>query len=376
MSTASNDGFTEVTNEVSRKCNDVIEKYRSGAIEKVDAILQLQATIPKSAESDAQFKSAFTSYIAILDGADRARDAAAKRGQAAGSGDNGDEEGGQNEPPRTDGDETASKRSRSYSGSEGEDDEHDGRPSKRSIDESRLPWVVDELLHPVELSRSLQLTREYLELWSTNSKRYKASLVNAARCPEFPDSEWSNIVEGKPVNLDVVFTGHYSTSFDSRRTEKIGELQLTFGESKPSKHVESAGDWLVAWTKASEALRFAFPHREQELREYGSYITQLFGAVHPSRHHRVDVGRFADLHLLHIDSSGAVAIDEERSQTRQGRSGESRRRGGRITEACRRWNENRCPVDAARCRYVHACSNCRSREHTADLCTAGRARNN
>ncbi|KZT20822.1 hypothetical protein NEOLEDRAFT_1074874 [Neolentinus lepideus HHB14362 ss-1] len=357
-----------LNNEVSTKCNEVVEEYRAGTASKVDAILRLQSIIPRSDDTEDQFKSALQSYVGMLDSADQARASAAKRG----------EQRQPRSPPESD-DEDASE-----------------KPAKRSIDESRLPWVIDELLHPIELPPSLRLTRESLQLWSSNPKQYKASLTNAARCPEFPDSEWSNIIESKPINLDIVFAGHYSTSFDNRRTEKLGELELTFGETKPSKRIESAGDWLIAWTKASEALQFAFPHRERELREYGSYVTQLFGAVHPSRHHRVlqyekairrrvsarrdlsltDFSRFADLHLLHIDSSGAVALDEDsRPQARPNRGGDSRKRPGKGVEACHRWNEGRCPVDAARCCYTHICSTCRSREHTAEQCT-NRARAN
>jgi hypothetical protein len=41
-------------------------------------------------------------------------------------------------------------------------------------------------------------------------------IVLESKCvPEFPDSEWNNILAGKAVNLDIVFSGMYSTVTDN-----------------------------------------------------------------------------------------------------------------------------------------------------------------
>lgn len=354
-------------NEASKQCNAVIERYRTGSLAKVDAVLELHRSIPRTEEAtDEQFRSALQAYLSMLDDADKLRDSAAKRGDAPPGREDGAESEGGDIPP-----EDEHNRKRRRTGSDSESDTEDlGAETvlpKSLVDESKLPWVIDEQLHPVELSSSLRLTRDSLRLWSTNPKRYKASLVNAVRCPEFPDSEWTNIIEGKPINLDVVFAGHYSTSYDQRHIEKLGSIELSFASAKPSKHVRTIGDWVIA---------------------YGTYITGLFGAIHESLHYRVieydkavrkyvsarrdrlltDTTHFSNLYQTHISSSGAAVLDDEqRSQTKQGRSGDSRKRNSRA-EACRRWNEGRCPMETGRCRYLHACSFCRSRDHTAEQC--------
>ena len=46
-------------------------------------------------------------------------------------------------------------------------------------------------------------------------KLTKLKVLSTKRVPEFPDMEWNNILAGKSVNLDAVFTGMYSTTTDS-----------------------------------------------------------------------------------------------------------------------------------------------------------------
>src|ERR1700722_13830976 len=60
-------------------------------------------------------------------------------------------------------------------------------------------------------------------------KLTKLKILRAKRVPEFPDMEWNNILAGKTVNFNVVFTGMYSTDTDSRTIENLGELELHFG---------------------------------------------------------------------------------------------------------------------------------------------------
>ncbi|KIK82336.1 hypothetical protein PAXRUDRAFT_90058, partial [Paxillus rubicundulus Ve08.2h10] len=103
--------------------------------------------------------------------------------------------------------------------------------------------------------------------WATDPKEVKRRFVNNPACPEFPDSEWNNIILGKSVNLDV------------------GDLEILCGiYSAPSKNVLTGQDWHVAWVRTARAYRFAFPHRASELERYGEYITQKF-AHHEQRFH-------------------------------------------------------------------------------------------
>ena len=82
---------------------------------------------------------------------------------------------------------------------------------------------------------------------SLDYKLTKLKILGAKRVPKFPDMEWNNILAGKTVNLNVVFTGMYSTDTDSRTIENLGELELHFGAAKPAKSVKTHGDWVIAW---------------------------------------------------------------------------------------------------------------------------------
>ena len=99
--------------------------------------------------------------------------------------------------------------------------------------------------------------------------------------------EWNNILAGKSVNLDVVFTRMYSTVTDTWTIKNLGELELHFGEAKPAKSVETHGNWVIAWRIAFRAIKFIFPHRKRELEEYTEYISSYFASLHSSAHWKV-----------------------------------------------------------------------------------------
>jgi hypothetical protein len=69
-------------------------------------------------------------------------------------------------------------------------------------DTSILPWVVQEEETPTILSPSLRQTQITLENFSQDIKLAKASLLNSPSCPQFPDTEWSNLLSGKAVDFD------------------------------------------------------------------------------------------------------------------------------------------------------------------------------
>ena len=78
-----------------------------------------------------------------------------------------------------------------------------------------------------------------------------------------------------------------SPTHDEQRTERIGELEVVLGSSRPDKVVNTHGKWLIAWDQTVEATLYVFPHRASELREYGKHITQLFASFPDHLHTRV-----------------------------------------------------------------------------------------
>ena len=103
-------------------------------------------------------------------------------------------------------------------------------------------------------------------------KAMKHIVLGSKRVPEFPNSEWNNVLAGKAVNLDIIFSGMYSTVTDNQAIENIGDLELHFEAAKPAKSVKTHGDWVIAWRTIYKAMHFIFPHREGKLDEYNNYI--------------------------------------------------------------------------------------------------------
>jgi hypothetical protein len=120
--------------------------------------------------------------------------------------------------------------------------------------------------------------------YTADVKLTKWSLLNDKDVPEFLDSEWTNVLSRKAINLDVVFSGTLSTATNNKTIETFGDFELLFGATKPLKTVETHGDWVTAWGAASQAIRFDFPHCVGELEAYRKYITQYFAALQPRAH--------------------------------------------------------------------------------------------
>jgi hypothetical protein len=223
-------------------------------------------------------------------------------------------------------------------------------------------------------------------------KSTKLMVLTSRRVPEFPDSEWNNVLSGKAVNLDTVFSGMFSTVTDNRAVENVGDLELHFGASKPAKAVKSHGDWVIAWRIAFKATRFIFPHRVAELEDYGDYITSYFASVEPESHFKVlnldkairrkvgsvndvslnEFGKFRYLETRYLQGHGAG----ESSALTKGKSKpalDTAEEKWRSEEACRLWNEDRCARRASSCKYRHICEVCAG-SHRKSVCGREKAR--
>jgi hypothetical protein len=218
-----------------------------------------------------------------------------------------------------------------------------------------------------------------------NPKGYKQSLTNSSNCPEFPDSEWQNVLAGRAVNLDVVFGNYFSVSNNDRRTESVGDIEIRYGTAVPKKYVSNVGDWAIAWGITSTAISYAFPNRTDELNGYGRYILSLFTTTNPLFHDRIiafdkavrrRVGStrkyelsnhqdFADLKLTHMDSTGA-GICPHAPQPSKPSSSSSK--PSRKNEACNRWNDGACTLSANACRRSHVCNVCKKSGHKGKEC--------
>jgi hypothetical protein len=78
-----------------------------------------------------------------------------------------------------------------------------------------------------------------------------------------------------------------------------------------------------------------------------------------------DFAEFSDLRIQWINvpsttTAASVRSSDFRLQQASGR---------RFRDACRRWNDRKCPNTAASCNYAHVCISCRSSAHVGKDCT-------
>ena len=350
-------------------CNSVIEAYRRGEISKAAAYVEIQSKLVGALGDDrGRSDAAFGSFIATIESHDSEVAAAASKGR------------GINPLQRSS--------SPPISVSDASDIQSDGEPcSKRiKVDESAYAWVANRQSKRTNLRDSLRKTLKLIETYTLDPKATKRSLVNEPDCPEFPDSEWKNIISGRSVSLDAVLSGQLSTTHDDPKVEKIGDLEITFGAVEPTKIVKNGGDWSIAWNRTVRATLFAFPHRIHELSSYGEYITNLFSVTHPSVHGRViafdkavrkrvgsvrnlelsDFEKFADLKIAHMDSIG-VSVIPGSSKDDGGRKGK-RGRNWKKDELCNKWNDGKCSQEEEDCRRLHVCNKCAKGGHRGKDC--------
>ncbi|THU75520.1 hypothetical protein K435DRAFT_615331, partial [Dendrothele bispora CBS 962.96] len=105
--------------------------------------------------------------------------------------------------------------------------------------------------------------------WRRDPSLVKSSALAQPKCPEFPDSEWTNHFKGKPVDFDVLITSTVTLDYDTKQSIKLGDGELKFGVKTPAKKVKTHGDWVIAWEMYCEVLEYTMPWRRNERQEYG-----------------------------------------------------------------------------------------------------------
>jgi hypothetical protein len=349
-----------------KDCEEFVDQYKKGSKSKAATYSQIERRIIEAVGDDtAAAEAAFESYIQTIENLDTEIERASRREKGVG------------EKRRADTPESIEL---------GEGFEGEERFKKPKVDEADFPWSTGgRFIRPISenLSKSLQL----LESFSVDPKRTKRSLVNSPNCPEFPDSEWKNVILGRAVNLDNVLSGQFSTSNNDVRTETVGDLEISYGTVEPTKTVTNGGEWTITWNRTIRATAYAFPNRFDELANYGEYVTSLFAATNPMFYSRViafdkavrrrvgsvrdlelsEHDRFADLKIAHLDSIG-VSIQSGSSRNDGNRSRGQRRRSTKKQEPCNKWNEDRCADTQDDCRRQHVCNRCGKPGHKGKDC--------
>ncbi|KAJ8587966.1 hypothetical protein M405DRAFT_700265, partial [Rhizopogon salebrosus TDB-379] len=237
------------------------------------------------------------------------------------------------------------------------------------------------------LPSELRKTNAILANWAHDPRRVKRKWLESPFLPEFPESELYNIIRGRVVNFDVVFSGWYSDKPEDDFEQTLGKFKIKVaGEAEPSKTVKTSQDWGVAFSLFEVVMLFAFPHRKDELNDYHTYIHQKFARNSSKFHSRIiafsdraiwkrvsrrrdlqlsDIGAFADLCDDYFLGSGRAVNEEGASAGGTG----TKRCFATNNEYCKRWNHRTCSRSDGTCNYRHACSKCGSSEHPEKSCT-------
>ena len=213
---------TGVYQDVLVECNTIVEGYRKGEIPKASAYVEIQSRLVGALGDDrARTDAAFGSFIATIESHDTEIGAAIRKGNAV----------------------VPTQRSPSplVSDSDGHQSDEEPVTKKVKVDESEYAWISSRKDKRTVLRDTLTKTLKLIQIYTIDPKATKRSLVNEPDCPEFPDSEWKNIIAGRAVNLDAVLSGQLSTTHDDPKVEKFGDLEISFGAVEPTKLVKNGG---------------------------------------------------------------------------------------------------------------------------------------
>ncbi|KAH9858115.1 hypothetical protein C2E23DRAFT_718871 [Lenzites betulinus] len=366
-------GATTGVEHILLECTKAVEDYRSGSITKTQAVLTVASQLV-SAENRTNGTpgddTTIQSYLSMLD-----------------------ESGEPEQEPRESGTLESPRASEISQSSDSDDGADEPRAKRIKVNPATYAWAASEFLLETRLHPHVARTLELIRIYGEDLAQAKRHINSSASAPEFPESEWTNVLTGRAIDLDHVFAGRYTPGSEEKVSERIGGLELSYRAPVPAKKITSFGEWVFAWKRASVAVTFAFPHRREELDAYGEYIIGLFGALAPPVHSRIldfdravrkrvgsarrllltDFSELADLKIQYIDACGANVYRADSSARDSGAS--SRRpTGGRQKEACRRWNSEEgagCPNKASDCPYRHTCASCGSKGHKRHECVKG-----
>ncbi|KAG2745150.1 hypothetical protein P692DRAFT_20669099, partial [Suillus brevipes Sb2] len=240
-------------------CLRIVIDYRKHKISKAKAVLGIQQVLTEAiAEGDSSFDSGFTHYLELDEPEEEAFRRGFRRGRARSKEAEDDEEW-----------DTESGRSSRI-----------GRGKQRKLTDDELqycPWLDPFRFRSLSRAQGIKMALQCYEEWSDDPKYYRTKVTTTPGCPKLSTSQWTLLLEGKAVDLDKIFTGRYSTAIDSKQTQSLGKgFELSLSQPTVSHKVKSAGDWGIATDLWTRALTFIMPWREEEVREYRDYISDIF----------------------------------------------------------------------------------------------------
>ena len=404
--------------EAVRQIEALVETFRTGKAKKSQTIIKIGQILAAEPTGSDQLKAdSLEQFVSTLDGIEAIAAESVRHGSRVtrdstlGKRKDGSEEGNQgpeepnksnptnNQPIDVDDflqklsegndidDNRSSLRGNSDNDSGNEsDDEKGGRGrsnKKQRIYESQMPWFsTEQRIRRSGTNRSCNKTRSTIDIIQRDPTTVKRWIRCASSAPAgFPSTEWDALIKGESVNLDTVFSSLHHVHCVDESVGRVGSTEIQFGRPKPAAKVETSGQWTSAFNLVVKATAFIFPHRYDELRQYGDYMEELFSAksisVHPKLFKydeavRYKVGQGQNILLTDRDQftryyEAIVAPDgvgsersNDESKTGKGKGGKS----GEKSDICHRFNgTNGCSSTADKCKYKHICKKCKQRGH-------------
>jgi hypothetical protein len=269
-------------------CLEVIERRRKGEIATGQAVRELLMLLP---DSDAGTQ-ALERYVDMCSDIDSEHAAAKVRGkqvlrptvQDHGEGTSNQGDLGDDDDPYT-----SERRPGQRGTKRGHvDSDADEENAKKRPDESLFAWRSDHYTTKT-FDPEVILTHKLKANYAIDIKAAKADLTNRPNCPNFPDALWTDVLLCNFINLDKIHGGFYALEPDTKHTQSIGEIDITWNDgstsSRNSRSIQTHGEWSVAFASARNAILFAFPHRVDELTEYKCYIIGQFSAFELYNHY-------------------------------------------------------------------------------------------
>ena len=271
--------------------------------------------------------------------------------------------------------------------SDSDNESEDGSSSKRQkLSESDMPWYEEPSDTLTKLcDPSCEETRRLLRAYNRDIAKAKFFVKIARNAPAgIPSSQWERILKGDAVDLNQIFASLHHVVPDEERTGRLGDAEISFGVAEPKKRVSTAAEWSAAWRKASKAVSFAFPHRRDELVDYGEYIESEFAAKFASSHHKIllydialrnevaggqsivltDHHRFSRLYSAIVMPDGVESSQEPSTNKKSS----SYQHSGNKPEICNKFNIGKCKSSDADCKYRHLCKKCKKPGHCKKDC--------
>ncbi|KAF9011036.1 hypothetical protein BDQ17DRAFT_860821 [Cyathus striatus] len=244
-----------------------------------------------------------------------------------------------------------------------------------------MPFYNDGVQKTRVLHPEVIATPETLKMFSNDVGAVCRWTLQSSTVSDFPESEWDNIIRGKQVNLGIISAARNAPS-------QIGDLEPSSSSSQlPAPRVFNEGQWFTAWQYTIDAILHLFPHRRNELLEYGRYITEFFDNMHDSqeiiafdqacRNHvssrsdlrLCDFNNFRHLEFSYLSCGGKhYSLGDNKTQS----SSKASATRDKSREVCRKFNSSAgCGFRGDQCKYIHKCFKCDKPGHGMASCKSG-----